>query len=117
MLIFWFESGNNGYTHWNWCKITHEKALKTIRNRVLPLLKEAATVEKPWDINKKAGDILTEIISDIESWLYDPETRKHQQIQKVSEPSNNLDGQESHVEGSVMSEHVDALLATLKKYV
>ena len=97
MLIFWFESGNNGYTHWNWCKITDENALETIKNRVLPLLKEAAAVEKPWDINKKAGDILTEIISDIETWLYDPETRKHQQIQKVSEPSNNLDGQKLRV--------------------
>jgi hypothetical protein len=102
MLIFWFESGNNGYTHWNWCKITHENALETIRNRVLPLLKEAATVEKPWDLNKKAGDILTEIISDIETWLYDPETRKHQQIQKVSEPSNNLDGQKLRVKLYIM---------------
>jgi len=113
MLIFWFESGYNGHTHWNWCKITDENALETIRNRVLPLLKEAATVKRPWDINKKAGDILTEIISDIETWLYDPETRKHQQIQKVSESSNNLDGRV----GSGMSNNVDLLLTSLKTYM
>jgi hypothetical protein len=76
MLIFWFTYSVGIYTHWDWCKITPENALEEIKNRVLPLLKEAVSVKDSWDMPGSKRDILTgiitEIISDIETWLYLP---------------------------------------------
>jgi hypothetical protein len=73
MLIFWFKiNGSN----WTWCNISHENALEEIKNHVLPLLKKTVSDQDSWDMVYSKRDILTgiitEIISDIETWLYEP---------------------------------------------
>jgi hypothetical protein len=75
MLIFWCMRGVKS-PYWDWCNISHENALEEITNQVLPLLKEAVSDKDSWDMAGSKRDVLTgiitEIISDIETWLYEP---------------------------------------------